>query len=205
MDIAEQLYGYLFVAVFSAVTFGIYIVYKRFTNRPTDSPILASNGLLEGELIPATSGTIHGFDYRIILNGEGRMMYMLDLGYNSNLHIVAYGDKSKLDFMIKNSLEDKWLTSVILEGDFPDYFHLYCTPSRHIELLQMFSPDTMANFIDFCRAYDFEIAYETLYISQVGNANDEDDTTGMLDDATKFVEENSYLLHHLQQLITIEK
>jgi hypothetical protein len=79
---------------------------------------------------------------------------------------------------------------------------LYCTPGAEIELLQLFDPADMAYFIDFCRAYDFELYKDTIYISQAANANDAGDTTSLVSDIENFLVRNKIMLDKLQNLRT---
>lgn len=194
----NNVYEYLLIISLVLIAVIFVALYRWHVRRSADSAVLMGHGLLSEDIIPATSGKIGGFNYRIIASSRGRKMFIMDFGYNSDLHVVVYGDKSKLNDDSKVSLHNKWIRPVELEGNFPEYFHMYCTPGREIELLQMFSPDTMMEFIEFCRAYDVEIAYESLYISQAGDASDPDDTTGMLDDAKKFVKDNAFLFKRLE-------
>jgi hypothetical protein len=61
----------------------------------------------------------------------------------------------------------------------------------------VFAPDTMADFQDFCRAYNFELYHDTIYISQAQGADDEHDDTTMVTDVINFIKENKRLLTRL--------
>lgn len=51
-----------------------------------------------------------------------------------------------------------------LEGNFNDYFTLYCPPGRERDALQIFTPDVMALLIDHGAAWDVEIVDDNLFV-----------------------------------------
>lgn len=67
-------------------------------------------------------------------------------------------DSKKNNFMNRNLKATKLPPEKIqLEGNFPDYFDLYCDHSSRIIALQVISPDIMAELIDRHAKYDIEI------------------------------------------------
>jgi hypothetical protein len=160
-----------------------------------DEPLLLASGILSSaSLQSATQGQVAGYTYNLLSDDSGRVTVLVTLGSTASTHILAYGDK---DNDVDLRPPKKWLHQVSLEGDFPRYFHLYCTPGKEIELLQIFEPETMAHFIDFCRAYNLEIFKESIYISQAGGSRDQNDTTTMFTDIEQFLRENSAVLNRL--------
>jgi hypothetical protein len=157
-----------------------YILYKRhrlaiddlipnFTDAAadTDGPLISSSDMLNADgLISLGETTFNNFAYNILWNDDKRVMMFIRLHGNTNLHLVAIGDHSRLSLPLTEKIKSKYLTPVSLEGDFPDYFHLYCTPDKQIEIREIMEPASMAFFVDFCRMYDFEIFDDELYISQ---------------------------------------
>jgi len=53
---------------------------------------------------------------------------------------------------------------LLLEGDFTEYFTLYCPPGRERDALQIFTPDVMALLIDHGAAWDVEIIDDNLFV-----------------------------------------
>lgn len=53
---------------------------------------------------------------------------------------------------------------LLLEGNFNDYFTLYCPPGRERDALQIFTPDVMALLIDHGAAWDVEIVDDNLFV-----------------------------------------
>src|SRR4051794_19031547 len=60
-----------------------------------DAPIIASHGLNEStSLLGAAKGKIAGYDYVLLSNATDRVMLLVTLPRNTDLHIIAVGDKS---------------------------------------------------------------------------------------------------------------
>lgn len=91
-------------------------------------------------------------------------MFKMELGHNPGARIITYGDKSQLPKNLTSSLDAKYVEPVALEGDIPDYFHTLCNPNVQTKVREVFAPDSMVRFIDFCRAYDLELLHETLFV-----------------------------------------
>ncbi len=167
------------------------------SEKEADEPILASRGLLGSKRLQSLQqGTYAGFQYNLLINGAGKVIMYVQLGYNSEIHMVAIGDKSGVNDHFEK-FSSKFLVAVNLEGDFPNYFRMFCSPNKQIELREVFEPVTMTKFIDFCRAYDLEIFNDTLYISQAEKTSDSKDTTSMVADVQNFLENHRQLLERL--------
>lgn len=164
-----------------------------------NAPILSASQIFaEGAIEPFHKGEIQGFQYNVLAGGNGRVLIFVQLHHNTFLHIVAVGDKTGLSSRISRPRLKKSLTKLDLEGDYPSYFSMYCTPGKEQELLQLFDPADMAYFVDFCRAYDFELFHDTIYISQAQGARDPDDTTVLIHDIQAFLKRNYRLLQRLE-------
>lgn len=171
---------------------------KRRSLLEQDGPILSSEGMLgSADLQSMTKGSLSGFDYNLLTNDSGRVMYFIELGHNNWSHIIAYGDKSDIGGAVTRAFTKRWLVSVDLEGDFPEYFHLLCNPEAQATVREVFTPDIMVQFIDFCRAYDFEIFQNTLYLSRARQAVDISDQTSLTTDLTNFLKQNAQVLSRL--------
>ncbi len=174
------------------------IIRKRKSAELSDGPLLASEGLLSSPGLTALNkGKMAGLDYTIMTNDAGSVMIMVELGHDSDMHLLAYGDKSRVSPLVKASISRKWLEAASLEGDFPDYFHLYVSPDKQVAVRQVFTPDVVAQFADFCRAYDFEIFADCLYIAQSNGAHDKNDETTLATDVENFLTKNTETLHRL--------
>lgn len=164
-----------------------------------DGPIISSAGLLtSGSLASVHKGEYAGFQFNLIAAGSGRIIVFIQLHRKSRLHLIAIGDKSRIGEAVNKALKQHNLTKVDLEGDFPSYFTMYCTPDKELELLHLFDPADMAYFADFCRAYDFELYNDTIYISQAGDAKDKEDMSTLVADVEMFLKRNHRFLEKVE-------
>lgn len=161
-----------------------------------DEPLISSADMLTSAgLQSMAAGTIGEYGYNLLTNSSGKVMMLVTLDRNTGMHLVAVGGKSGLDR--KFAFSRKWLEPVELEGNFPDDFRMYCTRGRQMETRQVFGPETMAKFQDFCRAYNFELFHDTVYISVAQGAHDAGDSTTMVTDITDFVTHNRRVFDRL--------
>lgn len=190
------------VVVALMAVYGLYLGLRYFYGLKygsKDEPILSAVQLLSGgNLTPLHTGSVEGYTYSFIAAQDGRIIILVYLKQSTFLHVVAVGDHSGLDSKFSFVELNARLNKVQLEGDFPKRFSLYCTPGAELELLQLFDPADMAYFVDFCRAYDFELYKDTIYISQAADANTQGDTTVLITDIESFLVKNKILLDKLQ-------
>lgn len=162
-----------------------------------DEPILESGDLLAvGGLQSVYKGPIAGFQANILTNKLGRVMTYVTLPRDTGLHLVLIGDKSAMADRLAQ-FPRQFLEPVQLEGDFPDYFRMYCSPEKQIEIREIFEPVTMQLFVDFCRDNDLEIFHETLYMSQAQNASRTGDDQTLTADLTEFLQKSAATLQRL--------
>lgn len=182
----------LFVSATTLYLLVMRYAWKHFAfTHPFDMPVIQSSDMLdEAGLMPLAQGELAGYQYSFLTNSKGRTMLNIVLKRNTGIHVVAVGSKSISSLPFSERLESRFLKPVRLEGDFPEYFHLYCTPGKERELLQIFDPATMARLIDFCKAYQFEIFHDSLYVSQAADAEDLQDDTTMVADAKTLLEKS---------------
>ncbi len=187
-----------FVFLIGAVLYGVARhkgILPRGAKHERPGPIISSRGLLtSGKLTSLHKGESAGFPYNLIAAGDGRVIIYVQLHHDTRLHLVAIGSKSKLGPLISM----QGLRKLDLEGDFPNYFQMYCGPKQEQELLQIFDPADMAYFVDFCQAYDFELHRDTIYISRAADAYHDGDTTPLAADIQAFLERNARLLRRIE-------
>lgn len=124
----------------------------------------------------------------------GKTILLLRLPTKSPVHIAALGiPDAKTHTKIDTTAAQNGLISAGLEGDFPDYFSLYCGKSDQVEVRQVLDPTNMAFLVDYCKREDWELFGDTLYFAQ-NNAFQKDDdplieNTTMVKDAEQFVSE----------------
>lgn len=172
------------------------IVYKL--GNDYDEPIISSADLLSGtHLTPMADGTVGTRTYHMLSDSTGKVMMFVDIGHDTGLHVIAIGGKSQLGYHVTNVKRQQWLEPVQLEGDFPKDFQVFCTKGKQMEVRQIFAPDTMVHFQEFCQSYNFELYKDTIYFSQAQGATDDGDDTTMVTDVVNFLQENGRLLDRL--------
>ncbi len=195
----------------SILILGVYIIFKRYqpnidkyvpdseeTASLIDGPLISSSDMLnETGLISVNKGQMVGYNYNILANQQDRVMLFISLHGSTHLHLIAIGDQSKLSLPLTEKVSNNFLTQVSLEGDFPDYFHLYCSPDRQIELREILEPVTMAFLVDFCRTYDLEIFQDSLYVSKASSTNNETGQDTLVTDSEKLLTHIGNLLDRL--------
>ncbi len=186
--------------------FGLYLllraIYWHYKVTPIivanhyDDPVISSQQLNDSSQSMA-KGKIAGHSYNLLTNSAGNVMLLIALPRNTNLHIVAVGENSLLLKLLAEKVSNNLLEPAELEGDFPKYFQVFCTPGRQVELRQVLEPANMQRLVDFCKGYNLEIFKETLYISQVGKTADELDSTTLVADAETFIRRNTDMLERI--------
>lgn len=195
------------VAVVAIIFIIIRRVYRnarqQSSSRPSNmryggGPIISSYQMLsDNNLTSMHKDVLEGFSYNFLTNSKGNVMALVDLQNDTNLHMIAIGDKSQLDPLISAQVSFGSLEPVVLEGDFPSYFRVYVTPGEQSRVRQIMEPRNMAQFVDFCRAYSIEVHNKSLYISHVPQANDHQDSTTMMEDLKLFLQKNGQMLQRL--------
>jgi hypothetical protein len=174
-------------------------LWDRFITK-TDSPIISTTDYAKSTgLTDMAMGKMENGDYIYTLktNNAGRTMMEITMDHDTEIHILAIGARSGIKSKLGYAVNHRWLETVTLEGDFPDDFEMYCTRDGQIEVRQVFDPETMAQFADFCRAYNFEIFDDMMYISVAENADDPRDTTTMVTDIISFIRRNRRVFDNL--------
>lgn len=190
---------YIVFGIFFAYLLIEYIYNRAYTSRRVDGPIISSGLLVEGYqgTQSVASGTRQGYDYNILVNTKGHLVLFVQLPRNTAFHMLAIGSKSSVSKLAIEALPDDQLRPISLEGNFPQYFRVYCTPKKEVALLQVLAPDTMAHLADFCRSYNVELYNDSLYISWAAGSYDASDQTTLIEDAFTFIDENKRLLARL--------
>ncbi|MCC2630491.1 MAG: hypothetical protein K0S38_300 [Candidatus Paceibacter sp.] len=62
------------------------------------------------------------------------------------------------------STDESNLRSIMLEGDFSNYFTFYVPEKLEIEALEIFTPDVMHEMISFAKAYSIEFIDDKIYV-----------------------------------------
>lgn len=138
-------------------------------------------------LTPIAHGQINSLSYALLVGGKSPIMH-IELPFQSRAHIVALGHQdSDFEATMRGMLGlNKSVQRVELEGDFPDYFHLYTEPFNQTELRQILDPGVMAFLVDFAEENDWELIGSSLYMVNRGQAKSAENDTPMTADAQAF-------------------
>jgi hypothetical protein len=118
------------------------------------------------ETIPGTSA----IDKPMILL-QGAVIYSFDLDFNSDAHIIGVGKTDLIDDNgVRNNLKDYKMEKVDLEGNFSDFFDVYCAPGQQSQTRYILNPKGMEEFMIYIQKNCWEIVGDQLYV--VGSALD---------------------------------
>lgn len=155
-------------------------------------------------LTKISDGTLGGYPYDIMIadSGGGKntspvlvnatkhggaVILTLTLPFASHVHLAGLGIPK--DDELQNLAASVGLEPAVLEGDFPDYFQVFCGTDQQIDLREVIDPADMAFLADYCKRENWEVLGNTIYFSQNTDAPDDDpniDNTTMVKDAEDF-------------------
>lgn len=181
--------------IFIIILAGIFIIYyiyqylygvKASQTEGADAPILLSHYTIGGQLACISRGKIVDNDY-IVYVADETVIFELDLPFSLDSHLLCYSNQDRINLIEKEQMISKNMQRIILEGDFPSYFYVYCDVNNQIPLLQVFEPKNMAYIVDFCKYYDLEFYKDKIYFAKNPDKDDKNDSTTMVNDATELV------------------
>lgn len=187
----------LLIAIISYIAIIAYRKYSR-KHRSIDiagSPVLTTFYTDGAEMLPVAKGTIGDMHFTAIIDSStapdgppSSLLYRVELPFYSTLHLVAIPKQSntvQIDPLRGNSIMER----VNLEGDFPDYFNMFCEKGMQTDAREAMDPKAMAFVVDFCQSHSWEIVENELYFVESSGQHAKDDPTFMQDDIIKFVAE----------------
>jgi hypothetical protein len=143
--------------------------------------ISASDFLSESGLVSMHQESFDGYKLNLLTNRSGRVMLNITLPKNTKLHLLAFGKLGETSLAYTQNISSD-LQKIVLEGDFPSYFNIYCTKGRQNEVLRILEPVTMQYLAKFCKSYELELYNEVLYVSKAEDAQDSSDNTTLVQD-----------------------
>jgi hypothetical protein len=190
-----------------------YFYARRFLNNQDDNELLHTGDTslimtmytLGVGIQSVSRGTVGTLPYNLLITTDiprislpagksaapsGQIIMNITLPWASQVHIagISTSDNTVQQLLGNTSLDNR-MTQVRLEGDFPEHFHLYCSPEKEIELLQVLDPARMAFLIDFCRYFIWELYGNNLYFVQPEKTQADDVPMTMAEAAEKFAHE----------------
>lgn len=198
LPLGTQLIYYGFLFVVCVITFYGYRWWKK--NRNVDiegTPVLLAYYTDGTEIIPAKKGKFGRLNFVAIATvnkgwaaegGESALIYMIDLPFKTKVHLLGIPKKSnavQIDPGRKGSLMEK----VHLEGQYDEYFNLYCEKGMQDSARYVLDPAAMEFTIDFCQSHSWEISGNSLYFVQSSAMKRSNDPTNMYEDLPTFIEQ----------------
>lgn len=148
-------------------------------------------------MMPVQQGRLGGMHYSVIatipLRDQGRpapssaLIIRVELPFRSKVHMLGIPVGKHADQLAPTKGRSA-MEEVHLEGDYYNYFSLYCGKGMQTEVRYVLDPAGMAFTVDFCRSHSWEIIMDELYFLQSGQ-NLPDDPSSLWDDVVQFVQE----------------
>ncbi len=191
------------------ICFALLIAYRK-ARAYQASKVIVQSSLIILLHVPGTGltkvseGTLGGYPYKMMIAASsggkntspilvneaklgGSVILALTLPFVNTVHLACLGIPGSIDVLAE--ARGVGLQPAVLEGDFPDYFRMYCGTDQQIDLRTVIDPADMAFLVDYCKRENWEILGDTIYFSQNRNAPDDDpdiDNTTMVKDAEDF-------------------
>lgn len=161
------------------------------------TPLLYDIDLSEIGTYELHKGSVAGLPYELFTSSRNRVMVSVRLLQSTNIHFVALGAHSRRNKLLAKRTNNAVLRPVELEGNYNQYFHIFCDPKNEVELRQVLDPATMAYVADFCGTYDVELLDDVLYVTVSQYVHDGNDTTTLMQDVENIVTKHSRLFMRL--------
>lgn len=120
--------------------------------------------------------------------GKTALVYRVELPFASRIHLLSVPKRSGA-VQLNPALGNSIMEQVDLEGNYYEYFSLYCQKGMQAETRYVLDPKAMVFMIDFCQSHNWEIVDNELYFLQESGTGSSDDKTAMFGDIEKFVAE----------------
>lgn len=192
IDQTDILLGY-FLVVFLVLASMATPVVKRYASRRRKVRLAGGSVLLNyytdnnARLMPVRHGKVAGMHFTAMASTHGVSFYQIELPFSAKVHLVSIPNRdsvAQLDPTGKDSL----MEPLVLEGDHPSSFTMYCRKGQQMQARYVMDPKAMAFTMDFCTSHNWEIINNMLYFVQRGGRA-AGDSTRMFDDIERFVDE----------------
>ncbi len=139
-------------------------------------------------ITPFHEGSIGEMHYSVFATTETQATIIrVELDFTTKAHLlsVPLGSAVNADAILAGST----MEPVDLEGDYNTVFALYAAPGQQETARYLLDPAAMAFTLDFCQSQCWEIIGAELYFLQLAGEQAEGDSTLMIEDVPRFVEE----------------
>ena len=186
------------IAVLGVVAAVIYGSYRRknFSVNLSNTPVLLSHYTAGGTLVPVKEGKFGDMNFSafvmvnpeiIAQGGEAGLVFRIELPFQTSVHLMGIPTKGH-ETQINPTQMGSLMERIDLEGEYSQYFSLFCEKGMQTEGRYVLDPKAMLFTLDFCQSQSWEIVANELYFVQTG-PNQANDPTLLTDDILKFVEE----------------
>ncbi len=129
-----------------------------------------------------------------------QILVKVNLPVASQVHIAGFSLQDDVfKKLLGNTNVNYTMSKVELEGDFPDYFRVYCQKDKEVEVREVLDPGTMEYLVDFCNQLNWELFENTLYFVQSGtNRKVSDNNSGVIKGAEDFITKVLPTLNRMQ-------
>lgn len=148
------------------------------------------------QMLPLKKGKIGDMRYSAIAilgdmggpTSNHALIFMVELPFTTRLHLLGIPKKAGAV-----QLNPAWgggiMERVHLEGDYNNYFSLFCEKGMQTQARYILDPKAMVFTLDFCQSHNWEIIGHELHFLQSGGMKSDEDPTLMYKDIQKFVDE----------------
>lgn len=188
-----------YLVVFIVIVGGIIYAYYKRKNAPVDSEdtsVLMSFYTYGAKLIPIEKGLIGDMHFSAFISNEqsklsgipDSFIYQVVLPFSTTIHLLGIPKKAgaiQLDPAKSGSIMEK----VELEGDYNDYFELYCEKGMQEDVRVVLNPEAMLFTLNFCQSQNWEIVGNELYFVLASNMKVSDNNSTIASEVTEFINE----------------
>ncbi len=189
-SVSDNIDLFFLIGTLLVVVFGGFITQYRRKHRAitlANTPVLLAYYTENTSLIPLKTGEIDGLTYTAIATSSlNTLIIRVDLDFSSRVHLLGIPKNPGVDQLDPDSA-GSIMERVELEGDYDNYFQLYCENHQQTQVRYILDTAAMAFTIDFCRSHNWEILDNVLYFVQ-SSPNVAPDNTDMLNDLVPFID-----------------
>lgn len=187
------------IMLFAAVACVCAFFYSRYRKKHNNiqlenTPILLAYYTDGSNIIPIKKGKFGNLKF-IVLSTIGEkmsegfggvsMFYIVDLPFMTKIHLLGIPKQTGATQLKPGGLMEE----VKLEGDFRNYFSLFCEEGMQTEARYVLDPEAMEFTVDFCQSHNWEISGNQLYFVMTSTMKSDKDPTNMYDDLPAFIDQ----------------
>lgn len=192
----------IFYGLIVALSLGalIFASYRRKNRSPTlpNSPVLLAYYTEGASMESVKKGTFGDLHYSVMIASnfindlgapQSALLYRVELPFYTSVHLVGIPKKTGA-VQLNPAHGQSTMERVVLEGDYNDYFNLFCEKGMQEFTRYVLDPKAMLFTVDFCQSQNWEIVANELYFVVASNMKDDPgDKSSLESDILNFVTE----------------